>query len=101
MISHPDDFDSTLIRRGNDAATFREMADYAHMLEERPLAKLLMELPALAHLSSAKFDLTAAVLRRRFRLESETDREQLTVLAHEIAAECDTDTGDRIRAIFG
>lgn len=82
----PTDFDSTLIRHGNEAATFREMVEYAELLEERPLAKLLEELPALALLSSAKFDLTLQVLRRRFRGEQEADRQSLRAFALEVAS---------------
>lgn len=95
------DFDSTLIRHGNEAATFREMVEYAELLEERPLSKLLDELPALALLSSAKFELTLNVLRRRFRGEPTAEREQLRTHAMGIASGvADVAARYRIEKIF-
>jgi hypothetical protein len=96
-----EEMNSTLVRRGSDAATFREMVEYAELLEERPLTKLLAELPGLAHLSKAKFDLTAQVLRRRFRKESDVDRQQLEAFADEIASTVEeSETAERIRHVF-
>jgi hypothetical protein len=86
MDTPRDDFDSTLIRHGNEAATFHEMVEFAELLEERPISKLLEELPSLARLSTAKFNLTMQVLRRRFRGEVEADRETLRAFALEIAS---------------
>ena len=60
-----DDFDSTLIRRGALATTFYEMAAFAETLEDRPLDKLLAELPGIASLSDMKFSLARQVIRRR------------------------------------
>lgn len=96
-----DDLSSTLVRRGTDAATFRDMVNFAEMLEHRPLDKLLAELPALAHLSEAKFNLATVVLRNRFRKVDDVDREQLRILANEVASSAiDPLIQQRIRELF-
>ena len=95
------ELDSTLIRRGIQATSYGEMVLFASTIERRSLVKLLEELPALARLSETKFSLVSKVLRRRFRDESFVDREQLRVLAVEIAdSVVDRDTADRIRLLF-
>ena len=94
------DFDSTLIRRGVRAATLSEMEQFVDTLQRRPLDKLLAELPGLAALSEMKFSLARQVIRRRARTLSSVDREQLRVLAHEVAAAAGNETGDKIRALF-
>ncbi|HEX2834794.1 MAG TPA: hypothetical protein VHW00_17405 [Thermoanaerobaculia bacterium] len=102
MITAPDvaDLDSTLIRRGVNAATFTDMAEFVETIERRPLDKLLHELPALATLSEMKFSLARQVIRRRARALTEIDREQLRVLACELADQTNAQVGERIRGIF-
>ena len=95
------DFDSTLIRRGFHAATMSDMITFVETLEQRPLDKLLSELPGLARLSATKFDLSRQVIRRRARLLSVVEREQLRVFAHEIAETADAETAARIRGLLG
>jgi hypothetical protein len=93
--------DSTLIRRGRSALTFWEMAQFADTLSSRPLAKLLEELPDLARLSTAKFNLATITLRRRFRAEAPIDQVQLREIANEIAASVpDSAVATRIRELF-
>jgi len=93
--------DSTLIRRGRTALTFWEMAQFADTLSSRPLAKLLEELPELARLSSAKFNLATITLRRRFRAETPVDQIQLREIAKEIAATVEESAvATRIRELF-
>ena len=94
------DFDSTLIRRGNQATTFGQMADFADRLERRPLDRLLAELPGLAELSEMKFRLARQVIRRRARDLGDVDREQLRSLALEVARSVPSAIAERIRAIF-
>ncbi|MGZ8796611.1 MAG: hypothetical protein ACXW2Q_09980 [Thermoanaerobaculia bacterium] len=95
------DFDSTLIRRARKAVTFPDMVEFAATLELRPIAQLLEELPELAKLSAAKFDVATNVLRRRFRHESPVDQEQLRIFGFEIAGRIsDNASADRIRHIF-
>jgi hypothetical protein len=95
------DFDSTLIRRGRKAVTFPEMAEFAATLEERPISQLLEELPEIARLSTAKFDMATTILRRRFSHESPVDQLQLRTFGYEIAERVDdTNVGRRIRKIF-
>jgi hypothetical protein len=94
------DFDSTLIRRGTEATTFGQMADFADRLERRPLDKLLAELPGLAQLSEMKFRLARQVIRRRARDLGDVDREQLRTLALEVACSVSAAVSERIRAIF-
>jgi len=93
--------ESTLIRRGRSALTFSEMAQFADTLSNRPLLKLLEELPDLARLSTAKFNLATITLRRRFRAETPIDQVQLRETANEIAATVpDSSVATRIREIF-
>jgi hypothetical protein len=97
-----DVLNSTLIRRGRSAATFREMIEFARMVEHRPLASLLVELPALAELSQSKFSLATQVLRRRFRDESPIDAEQLRGYADEISRSLpEGENRRRIATVFG
>ena len=94
------DFDSTLIRRGVQAATFPEMAEFAAIVETRPLDKLLEELPRLAQLSDMKFSLARQVIRRRVRGLAPVEREQLSTYAEEIAASTGVAVASRIRGLF-
>ena len=94
------DFDSTLIRRGLQATTITEMTRFVSLMEERPLDKLLSELPGFALLSETKFSLARAVLRRRARQLNPVDREQLRVLAQEVAAGADAEVGNRLGDLF-
>ena len=95
-----DDFDSTLIRRGTRATTFSEMAAFAETLEDRPLDKLLTELPGIANLSDMKFSLARQVIRRRARLLHEVERNQLRELAEEVAGTTPMHVAARIRDLF-
>ena len=69
-------------------------------MQDRPLQKLLSELPALASLSEMKFVLARQVIQRRARTLPRVEREQLRVLAHEVADAAGGDAGTKIRAIF-
>lgn len=94
------DLDSTLIRRGVTASTFNDMADFVESIQQRPLDKLLTELPALAELSSTKFSLARQAFRRRARTLERPDYEQLRVMAYEVAQSVRDEVGDRIRSLF-
>lgn len=95
------DFDSTLLRSARNAVTFADMRAFASTLESRPILQLLEELPEIARLSSAKFDVATNVLRRRFRAELPIDQLQLRMIGMEIADRADDPTiADRIRSIF-
>jgi hypothetical protein len=94
------DLDSTLIRRGVSAATFTDMADFVDSIEQRPLDKLLGELPGLAQLSQTKFTLARQAIRRRARTLNLPDLEQLRLIAFEIADDSGAEVGKRIRSIF-
>ena len=101
MNAEPREADSTLIRCGTRAATFSEMAEFVETIETRPLDKLLTELPGIAGLSGSKFDLARQVVRRRANHLIAVEREQLRVMANEVAANAADDVAERIRAIFG
>lgn len=94
------DLDSTLIRRGSQAATLSEMVEFVTTIEQRPIGRLLEELPGIASLSEQKFNLARKVIRRRLRGLIDVEREQLRILADEVATTADTRTADRIQAIF-
>src|SRR5512141_205962 len=86
---------------GDAAQTYRDMVAFAHAVETRPLGDLLAGLPGLAHLSEAKFQLAATVLRKRFRAEPLVIRQQLKIFAHEIAVSCaDQSIRSRIMSVF-
>ena len=101
LPSMEDIADSTLIRRGRSSVTLTEIIDFAKILEDRPLVKLLDELPDLARLSDTKFTLAISTLRRRFRGETPADQIQLRETANEIAGGIrDSFIAQRIREIF-
>lgn len=100
MNERTPDLDSTLIRRGNQATTFREMTEFAETIENRPLDKLLDELPSLARLSDMKFSVARAVIRRRSRTLEPLEREQLRRDADAVAARTESHIAARIRAVF-
>lgn len=93
--------DSTLIRLGEEATTFRDMVEFAALVETRPLDKLLSDLPEFGKLSEAKFMLASQVLRRRFRTEGAAEQAQLVTYAEEIAATiADAELSGRVKNIF-
>lgn len=94
------DLDSTLIRRGVHASTLSDMADFVETLQQRPLDKLLGELPSLATLSQTKFSLARQVIRRRAKTLQRPDFEQLRLVAFEIADDAGSEVGERIRSLF-
>ncbi|HEV7239462.1 MAG TPA: hypothetical protein VGQ36_09495 [Thermoanaerobaculia bacterium] len=95
-----EDLDSTLIRRGVSAATLSDMAEFVDTIQERPLDKLMAELPALAELSTTKFSLARQTFRRRVRTLERVDYEQLRVIAFEVADDAGSEVGERIRSLF-
>lgn len=92
--------DSTLIRRGSEATTFGQMADFASRIERRPLEQLMGELPGLAQLSEMKFRLARQVIRRRSRELEPAGRDELRAFAEQIAASAPALVARRIREIF-
>lgn len=94
------DLDSTLVRQGNQASTLSDMVEFVTTIEQRPLGRLVEDLPGIAALSETKFHLARKVIRRRLRGLEEVEREQLGVLAEEVAATADALTADRIRGLF-
>jgi hypothetical protein len=100
MDTAAEDFDSTLVRRGFRATTFNEVAAFAADVEDRPLERLLFDLPGIAELSDVKFSLARQVIRRRAKVLSEVDRAQLRVIADEIASAAPTHIAVRIRNLF-
>jgi hypothetical protein len=98
-----DDFDAdtTLIRHGREAVTFTDMVNFARDLEERPLIRLLDEIPSLAVFPDAKFALARMILRRRFRGESPVDQLQLQTVLEEMASTVDDpEIASRVRTLF-
>jgi hypothetical protein len=96
-----DDLDSTLIRRGRQAASFSDMVEFAKDVHERPLAKLFEELPQIARLSDTKFHLATNILRNRFRSQAGIEQSELRKIGSEIADRASNDwVADRIRSIF-
>jgi hypothetical protein len=100
MNPEPREADSTLIRRGASAQTFNELEQFVETIEARPLDKLLTDLPGIAGFSGAKFDLARQVVRRRVHHLAAVERDQLRLLAEEVASDTTEDVGERIRGIF-
>jgi hypothetical protein len=94
------DLNSTLIRRGVRATTVSDMTEFVATLEERPLDRLLADIPGLSLLSDTKFALARVVLRRRLRELPVVEREQLRLFAAEVAGGAKPDVAERIRALF-
>ena len=94
------ELDTTLVRGGNMAATFREIAEFANSIESRPLDKLIGDLPGLARMSEVKFNLARQVLRRRMRYLPDVEQEQLRLFADEVSADTDENAQSRIRSVF-
>jgi phosphoserine phosphatase len=94
------DFDSTLIRRGTRATTMSEMQLFVDAIQTRPLDKLLTDLPGLAKLSDMKFILAKQVLRRRLKALNAAEREQLRIMADEVAGSASVWLAERIKRIF-
>jgi hypothetical protein len=94
------DFDTTLIRAGLQATTISELTRFVASIENRPLDRLLEELPGFALFSRSKFDLARAVLRRRSRQLPVVEREQLAIHAAEVAATTDAEVRNRILSLF-
>ncbi|MBK5257962.1 MAG: hypothetical protein JJE51_00065 [Thermoanaerobaculia bacterium] len=101
MHTELNEFDSTLIRRGRSALSFADMVAFAQTVHDRPIDKLLEELPQIARLSDTKFNLATKVLRRRFCSEGGDDQIKLRVIGNDIAANSSSIwVADRIRSIF-
>lgn len=101
-MSDPDDeldFDSTLVRRGRDAATFDQVSAFAKEIEGRSLDKLLADLPGLAELSEWKFRLAAQMFGRRFRKLPAVEQEQMRIFAEEVAASQAAEVAAKIREL--
>jgi hypothetical protein len=68
---------SSVVIRGLDATTFEQMEDFVDDLQQRPLDRLLRDLPRLARLSSTKFALVSYVMKRKFEGADATERERI------------------------
>jgi hypothetical protein len=91
--------DSTIVRRGSSARTFSDMADFAAMIQHRPLERLFADFRDLTELSDTKFSLVRSVLRRRLRALPQNERESLR-LATRAAYAGDDDILERLGGIF-
>ena len=91
---------TTLVLKGAQATTFRDMEDFADNVESRPLDKLLGDLNGLVRLPDTKFELARLVLRRRLRELGDVEREQLRLFAEEVASGADAEAAERIRSVF-
>src|SRR5262245_12667311 len=84
----PGDAGSTLVQSGLSAMTFSEMASFVHDIEERPLPRLVADLPGLLALPDAKYQLVQMVLRKRTK-DGAPEREPLLARLRELAASAD------------
>jgi hypothetical protein len=100
MAEKDDVLDTTIVRQGAEAETFLDMTLFVESIEQRPLDKLLGDLPGLAKLSRAKFNLARHVVQRRIRELNEVEREQLRLFADDVARAIDEGDAERIRSVF-
>lgn len=99
-MAEPPSFDSTLIRRGAEAATFSEISAFAQMIEQRPITTLLDDLAGIEFLSETKFQVARRTLQRR--LKAMETPELAIVRAHLAALErSDPDAAARLRLLLG
>ena len=91
--------DSTMVRRGVSARSFSDMADFAEIIQRRPLDRLLGDFRELAALTDTKFSLLRSVLRRRLRELPQEERQSLRVATREKFAD-DRPLLDRLASIF-
>lgn len=91
----PEDSGSTLVRSGQSALTFTEMAAFVRDLEARPLARLLADLSGLLALPEAKYNLVVMVLRRKTRPEGPERTPLLAYLAELRSADRDPQVRER------
>jgi len=94
------DLDTTLVRRGTSAATFRDMNSFVEDIRQRPLDKLIGDLPGLSRLSETKYALARQIVRQRLRALPEVERARLCLFADEIASDAAPEDVERIRGIF-
>src|SRR5687768_8282725 len=75
--------ESTMVRRGKAAFSLTDMSQFVRELQERPLPKLLEDLPGLLELPEAKFALVSLAMGKRMRssaLDKSAIEEQLQTL---------------------
>lgn len=96
----PEDFDSTLVRRGAQATTFTDMTNFVAEIQERPIAKLIFELPELARLSDVKFALARQSVRRRLETLPSEEREAIREIVDSVADTIGSLDAQRIRSVF-
>lgn len=94
------DLDTTLVRRGTNAATFRDMNAFVEEIRQRSLDKLIGDLPGLSRLSETKYALARQIARQRLRALPEVERAQLCLFADEIVRDAAPEDVERIRGIF-
>ena len=90
----PGDSGSTLVQSGLSAMTFSEMASFVHDIEERPLPRLVSDLPGLLALPDAKYQLVQMVLRKKTK-EGAPEREALLTRLRELASSADESVSAR------
>jgi hypothetical protein len=89
--SGPNDAGSTLVHRGKSALTYTEMASFVRDIEQRPLSRLLSDLPGLMVLPDLKYQLVVMVLRKKVK-EGSADREPILERVRALQAGADDPT---------
>jgi hypothetical protein len=69
-------WDSTIVRHGKEAFLLAEIGKFSRELAERPLRKLIEDLPGLLDLPDSKYALVALTLKKRMRA-SEIERDAI------------------------
>lgn len=68
---------SSVVLRGIDARTFSEMESFVKDLEQRPVERLLRDLPELAELSPTKVSLISYVIHGKYRASEAEERDRM------------------------
>ncbi len=77
MSDEDDPTYSTLFRTGKSAFSLADMARFSKDVNERPIERLVADLPALLALPEAKYAIVALIVGRRMRA-SDVERAALT-----------------------
>jgi hypothetical protein len=91
--------ESTMVRRGKAAFSLTDMSQFVRELQERPLAKLIEDLPGLLELPESKFALVCLALGKRMRA-SPLDKNALEEQLHTLRRVSTAQVRDRCGALL-
>ena len=92
---------SSVVFRGLDATTFRDMEAFVLDLESRPVERLLRDMPQLAQLSATKISLVSYVVTTKYRASDDFEKRRIREsVAATIESLPEGDSRERIGSIL-